>query len=293
MNPIGIYEKALPGGISWLERLLIAKELGFDFVEMSVDETDERLSRLDWIKEERREFILASLETGVRVPTMCLSGHRRYPLGSHDPAIRTKGLSLMNKAIELADDLGIRVVQLAGYDVYYESKDETTRQYFIDNLKLACTWAQERQVILAIEIMDDPFINSITSYLSIAAEVGSPWLYVYPDIGNLSAWDNNVIAELNRGKYDIVAVHLKDTLKATSEFKGKFKDVPFGDGCVEFLSALKTLKALDYHGPFMIQMWSEKSEDYRNEIAEALTFLLPKLEEAGYDYGNKFCANET
>lgn len=293
MNPIGIYEKALPGGISWLERLRIAKELGFDFVEMSVDETDERLSRLDWTQEERRRFVLASLETGIRVPTMCLSGHRRYPLGSHDPATRAEGLSLMNKAIELADDLGIRVVQLAGYDVYYESKDETTRQYFIDNLKLACTWAQARQVILAIEIMDDPFINSITSYLSIAAEVGSPWLYVYPDIGNLSAWDNNVVAELNRGKYDIVAVHLKDTLKVTSEFKGKFKDVPFGAGCVEFVSALKTLKALDYHGPFMIEMWSEKSENYRSEIADALTFLLPKLKEAGYDYGNKFCAVET
>lgn len=40
--PLGIYEKALPGGECWLERLQLAKELGFDFVEMSVDETDAR-----------------------------------------------------------------------------------------------------------------------------------------------------------------------------------------------------------------------------------------------------------
>jgi hexulose-6-phosphate isomerase len=33
--------------ISWPERLVLAKSCGFDFVEMSVDETDERLSRLD------------------------------------------------------------------------------------------------------------------------------------------------------------------------------------------------------------------------------------------------------
>lgn len=26
----------------------------------------------------------------------------------------------MEKAIEFADDLGIRIIQLAGYDVYYE-----------------------------------------------------------------------------------------------------------------------------------------------------------------------------
>ena len=43
--PLGIYEKALPAGECWLERLQLAKTLGFDFVEMSVDETDDRLSR--------------------------------------------------------------------------------------------------------------------------------------------------------------------------------------------------------------------------------------------------------
>ena len=33
--PLGIYEKALPAGECWLERLKLAKQLGFDFVEMS------------------------------------------------------------------------------------------------------------------------------------------------------------------------------------------------------------------------------------------------------------------
>ncbi|VFS39797.1 L-ribulose-5-phosphate 3-epimerase ulaE [Serratia liquefaciens] len=44
--PLGIYEKALPAGECWLERLKLAKALGFDFVEMSLDETDARLARL-------------------------------------------------------------------------------------------------------------------------------------------------------------------------------------------------------------------------------------------------------
>ena len=45
---LGIYEKALPVDVSWQERLTIAKDLGFDFVEMSIDESDARLARLDW-----------------------------------------------------------------------------------------------------------------------------------------------------------------------------------------------------------------------------------------------------
>lgn len=36
--------KALPKTLSWPERLALAKSCGFDFVEMSVDETDERLT---------------------------------------------------------------------------------------------------------------------------------------------------------------------------------------------------------------------------------------------------------
>ena len=45
-RPIGIYEKATPKHFSWRERLEFAKEMGFDFVEMSVDESDARLARL-------------------------------------------------------------------------------------------------------------------------------------------------------------------------------------------------------------------------------------------------------
>ncbi|MDY9063255.1 xylulose 5-phosphate 3-epimerase, partial [Escherichia coli] len=36
--PLGIYEKALPAGECWLERLRLAKKLGLDFVLYSVDE---------------------------------------------------------------------------------------------------------------------------------------------------------------------------------------------------------------------------------------------------------------
>ncbi len=94
VRPIGIYEKATPIHFTWLERLNFAKKLGFDFVEMSIDERDERLARLDWSKEERLEVVKAIYETGVRIPSICFSGHRRYPLGSNDPVLEEKSLEL-------------------------------------------------------------------------------------------------------------------------------------------------------------------------------------------------------
>ena len=92
MASLGIYEKALPKGITWLERLQMAKELGFDFVEMSIDETDERLERLNWTKEERKKVVDAVYETDMKIFSICLSGHRRYPFGSADPKKREKKL---------------------------------------------------------------------------------------------------------------------------------------------------------------------------------------------------------
>jgi hypothetical protein len=84
---IGIYEKAMPGALSWKEKLLTAKSFGYDFLEISIDETDEKLARLKMPQSERLALIALMFETGIPIRTMCLSGHRKYPLGSEDSAV--------------------------------------------------------------------------------------------------------------------------------------------------------------------------------------------------------------
>lgn len=72
----------------------------------------------------------------------------------------------MTKAIRLARDLGIRTIQLAGYDVYYEEHDEGTQQRFAEGLAWAVEQAAAAQVMLAVEIMDTAFMNSISKWKS-------------------------------------------------------------------------------------------------------------------------------
>ncbi|EIQ82834.1 UNVERIFIED_CONTAM: L-ribulose-5-phosphate 3-epimerase [Streptococcus canis] len=283
-RPIGIYEKATPKQFTWRERLQFAKDLGFDFVEMSVDESDARLARLEWTKEERLDLVKAIYETGIRIPTICFSGHRRYPLGSNDPVIEAKSLELMKQCIELAQDLGVRTIQLAGYDVYYEEKSPETRARFIKNLRQSCDWAEQAQVMLSIEIMDDPFINSIEKYLAVEKEIDSPYLFVYPDTGNVSAWHNDLWSEFYNGHKSIAALHLKDTYAVTETSKGQFRDVPFGQGCVDWEEMFAVIKKTNYNGPFLIEMWSENCEtveETRAAIKEAQNFLYPLIEKAG------------
>lgn len=280
-HKLGIYEKALPANLSWPERLAVAKACGFDFVEMSIDEQDHRLARLDWSQEERLALVKASMETGITVPSMCLSGHRRFPFGSHDPEIRQQAYTIMEKAIKLATDCGIRTIQLAGYDVYYETQDDGTVERFREGMQWAVQVAANNGVMLAVEIMDTAFMNSISRWKEWDELLASPWFTVYPDIGNLSAWGNDVEQELTLGIDRIVAMHLKDTYAVTADSPGQFRDVPFGDGCVDFVNAFRILHKLNYRGAFLIEMWTEKSDEPIAEIIKARQWIEAKMREGG------------
>ena len=49
---LSMYEKAVPDELPFKEKLQYCKEFGFDGLEISIDASDVRLSRLDWTKEE-------------------------------------------------------------------------------------------------------------------------------------------------------------------------------------------------------------------------------------------------
>lgn len=281
-NLLGLYEKALPQDMDWSTKLVTAKNLGFDFIEISIDETDQRLARLDWSTKEKQQLLQDMKNIQMPIMSMCFSGHRRYSLGSRNEEVREKALALMEKAIKFASDMGIRIIQLAGYDVYYEEHGADTLTYFIEGLKKSVAMAAKHQVMLAIEIMDTEFLNSIQKYMVYDNLIKSPWLAVYPDIGNLSAWNNDVASELELGYSRIVAVHVKETENVTDSFPGKFRDTPFGTGDVDFVTIFKKLKSLGYSGPFLIEMWADTFANPLAEIARSKDFVLGKLKEGGF-----------
>ena len=283
MARIGLYEKALPQNLTWAERLTWAKKLGFDFLEMSIDESDERLARLAWTPSQLQELSQLMVKEDFFIHSLCLSGHRRFPLGSLNKETREKGRKILSQAIRLAHQLNIRVIQIAGYDVFYEEKTAETREFFLQGLKKGVEEAAQYGVILAVEIMDDPFMNSIQKFLEIKEQIPSPFLHVESDLGNLSAWpENNPAVELEKGIAEIAAIHLKDTFAVTDTFEGKFREVTFGEGCVDFTGLLKTLKRLNYSGPFLIEMWNETDLNFQEKIQAAQQYLYPKLAEVGY-----------
>jgi L-ribulose-5-phosphate 3-epimerase/hexulose-6-phosphate isomerase len=277
-NSFGIYEKAIPNKYDWATKIKIAKEAGYDFIEMSIDESDERLYRLEWSKEKREYLKKLLVDNDFHINSICLSGHRRFPFGSKNEETRKKAYEIMDKAIVLAKDLGVRNIQLAGYDVYYEDSDEETKELFIQGLRYAANKAAHASVMLSIEIMDTEFIGTITRCMEYINIINSPWLQIYLDIGNISQWTSTPEKELELGFNHIVGIHLKETLP------GKFKGVPFGEGNVDFIKLFNKMYELKYVGPFLIEMWANNEYDYTfeesvKEIKAAKEFLIKKAGE--------------
>lgn len=278
--PVGIYEKALPNYFTWDEKFCCARDAGYAFIELSVDESDERLARLDWPEE--RIYVLreTAAKYDMGIPTMCLSGHRRFPFGSKELQTREKAYEIMEKAILLARKLGIRVIQLAAYDVYYEPSDAQTAEAFLEGMRWSAKMASRAGVTLALEIMDTAFCGTITRGLNIIGAVNSPYLQLYPDMGNLTQFAEDVEGEFQKGIRSVVAVHVKETLP------NAFKCVPFGQGNVRFADIFRCLKALEYSGMFLIEMWAAQNDDPQTafrKIRQAREFVREKMSLGGYE----------
>ena len=272
---LGLYEKAMPGNLSWQEKLQAAKDAGFDYVEMSIDETDAKLARLDMSEEQREEIRQAMRETGVPFRSICLSGHRKYPLGCPDMDKQKRSLSIMEKAVKLAADLGIRTIQLAGYDVYYEEGSEKTRADFAKNLQLATDMAAKEGIMLGFETMETPFMDNVQKAMDYVKKIDSPYLGVYPDSGNITnaalLYDDDVTEDLKRGKGHIVAVHLKETVP------GKYREIPYGTGHVDFETVIKTSWELGVRR-YVAEFWYLDGQDYTAELKKASEFMRSRLD---------------
>ncbi|SET02876.1 L-ribulose-5-phosphate 3-epimerase [Thorsellia anophelis] len=280
-NKLGIYEKAMPATLTWRERFATAKSLGFDFFEISIDETDERRARLDWSHAEIKEIIDLIHEFEMPIQSMCLSAHRKFPYGSSDPSVRLEADNIMQKALKLAHVLGIRVIQLAGYDVYYEPQTAESHTRFIEGMYLASKQAEQFGIMLGVEIMDTAYLNSLSKFEILKQNIPSPFFMAYPDVGNISGWNYDIATELKLSKHHIVQVHLKDTLFVKPGFKGQFRDLVIGEGQVDFPVVFQALKECNYAAPLVIEMWAS-DENWEKNIVTAKNRLREIASDNGF-----------
>jgi predicted hexulose-6-phosphate isomerase len=272
---LGIYEKALRWTGSFDDLFAQVNEGGFSFVDLAIDESPEREARLAWSQAERLSVRESARRHGVQIGALCLSVHRRIAPGSNDPAMRARALEVLFNAIDLCADLGIRGLQLAGYFAYYEDAPVDARDGYVDCLRKGAEYAARRGVALGIENVDGSDINSITAALMVVDVIDSPWLQLYPDIGNLAEQGLDVVAELAGGQGHMLAIHVKDVRR------GEPRRVPMGQGIVPWDLAFAELARQHWSGRIMVEMWNDDAPDSVATAAAAKAFIQNGLVRAG------------
>jgi L-ribulose-5-phosphate 3-epimerase len=114
-------------------------------------------------------------------------------------------------------------------------------------------------ITLAMETMENDFMNTIEKAMTAVRYVDSPWLQVYPDIGNVSNATDDVVGDIKKGVGHISAAHLKETVP------GKFREIPYGTGQVDFPSAIAQLYKQGVRR-FVAEFWHCGEENWK-EIA--------------------------
>jgi L-ribulose-5-phosphate 3-epimerase len=278
-NPVGVYEKAFPAEYSWEQILTSARQTGYDFVEMSIDESQARLDRLNWSHSERVALRQAISDTGVPVWSMGVSAHRKFSLGSTSPDLRKQGKDILYRSIELAADLGVKVIQIMGYDAFYEPSTAVTQANYLEGLREGISWASAAGVVLALENVDCELVDSVEKAMRFVKTLNSPWFQIYPDIGNMTASGYSPMEQLPLAEGHLVSVHVKDTRP------GEYRGVPLEEGIVEFRETFRLLARMGFAGPLVTEMWAhlDPGGDPIGSVARARVVLERMISDAWSD----------
>lgn len=263
---IGLYEKAVRDSLGWKEKLECAKECGYDYLEISIDASEAKINRIYMNEDERFEIHKAMHEAQLPIRSMSVSALTKFALGDPDQTIRSRGVEILEKSIQLAADLGIRTVMVPGYDIYYGESTLETKRLFLENISKAAQQAASAGVLLGFETMENEFMNTVGKAMKYVNLVNSSYLKIYPDSGNITnaavLHQHDVCEDLLLGKGNLIALHLKESKP------GIFREVPFLTGHVEFERIIQTAWSLGVRR-YVTELWDVGQDTWKEDICFA------------------------
>ena len=263
---IGLYEKAMRNTLTWKEKLQCAKECGYDYLEISIDATEEKINRIYMDTEEKREIMEAIFDTGIPIGSMSVSALTKYALGDPDQAVRDRGMEIAENSIQLSSALGVRTVMIPGYDIYYGESTIETKRYFLENIRKIAEIAEREGILVGFETMENNFMNTTGKAVQYVNMVDSAYLKIYPDAGNITnaavANRHDVCEDLSLGKGKLIALHLKETKPDV------YREVPFLTGHVEFERIINTAWKLGVRR-YVTELWDVGQPQWKEDICFA------------------------
>ena len=255
----------LPRSLSYEARFAMAREAGFEGVEMRTITGDE----------EAAEIREAAQKTGLRIHSVMNADHWDAPLSSSDPEVVRRSVRGMETSLRNAALWGADAVLLvpAVVDASTSYRDAYTRSQRVIREQLMPK-AAEHKVVIAIEEVWNKFLLSPIEFARYVDEFDSPWVKAYFDVGNvvLYGFPQDWIRTLGSRT---VKVHLKDF--AMNRKESRYAFVNLGEGDIDWPEVRKALSDIKYNGYVTTELSGAGSMDpltYLKDISSRVDKIL-------------------
>ena len=245
----------LPRDRPYAERFAVAKEAGFEAVEM----------RTITSPEEAAEIREASQTSGLRIHSVMNEDHWRLPLSSSDPDVVARTVKGMETSFRNAVLWGADTVLLvpAVVDANTSYKDAWTRSQRVIRERLL-PMATDMKVVIGVEEVWNKFLLSPLEMARYVDEFESPWVRAYFDVGNVLIWafPQDWIRTLGSR---IVRIHIKDF--SFDRQNGRFAWKNIGEGDIDWPEVRRALADVKYSGYVTTEV-SGGDEAYLKDLSE-------------------------
>ncbi len=245
----GISIWSFPAG-SLADSFRLAKDAGFEGVEVALDEADGEIT-LASTEKELLEVKRQAADCGIELYSVASGLYWSYFLNDTDEAVRAKAQDIVKKQLEVASVLGCESILVIPGCVNAEFAApgkvmdyETCYERSLESLMKVKAYAEEYKVEIGLENVWNKFLLSPLEMRDFIDKIDSPYVGSYLDIGNTLAngYPEHWIRTLDKR---IKKVHFKDYRVEAGGLHG-FVDLLAGD--VNYPAVTEALKAVGYDG---------------------------------------------
>ena len=263
------------GGMTPPECLRAAKELGFSGFEPAFGETG--VLSAEGFAADAKALREEAAALGIAIPSLASGVYWQHPYSHADAAERQRAIGLTRAQIDCAVELGAKSVLVVpatvgkgffgtgvGYaDAYSRAQDA---------LAAVAEHAKQAGVVIGVENVWNNFLLSPLEAARFLDEIGSPYVKMYFDVGNIVPYGEGADWIRILGAR-ICAIHVKDFRRAVGTIDGF---VPLLEGDVDWPAVLDALRGVGFDGALTAEVGTVPAEPLfgARQAAAALETIL-------------------
>jgi hexulose-6-phosphate isomerase len=287
----GINRLSFPMAMNIEECMRLAKTVGFSGFEpvmsmkgeLSLESTDDDILRV----------AAAAEKIGITLTSLCQAQHRHYTLTNNSASIRQKAKLAILRQIDIARLLGVNTIltvpgavflppltvnepealkrdffagsEVIDYDTAYERSLAAYRELAV--------YAEEKGVVVGVENIWNGFLLSPLEMRAFIDEIGSPWVKVYFDVGNITAAHGFAEHWIKILGDRICMVHIKDYRRWVGTRNG-YVDLYSGD--VDFGKVMAALRRIGYGGWLNAELFPQY-KDFGESAVYSLSASMDRI----------------